>query len=887
MVCLTEGSEDNVILIVDDDIEQLHFMSNVLGNVGYKVRPVTNAAIALSELHTEIPSLIILSQNFGDLSRIDLCCEIKKSTALEPIPVVFISEQNDIDTKLKAFEVGAVDYLLKPIQGEELVIRVANHLKMTCLQNEILKRSVILQKERDEHKKTSDELRLYKKHLESLVDKRTSEISAANEELKQEISNRKNIELSLQKQTRSYRALCDYLHTLSHASDESQLIQKVCDIIHSDCKYPLVWVGFACDDEDRSIECMAWAGKYDAFAPSVKLSWGDNEYGLYPSGAAIRTGKIVINKSSLSNPTYKDWHDQARKERFLSSISLPIAMMDNMIGVLSIYSHEERDFENDEVGLWLELANDLAFGILSLRMKKEREIAENALRESEARYRLLFQKCNDAIFLIDLTDDRILEVNEVASKFTGLSRGDLLNLYFDDLFLKDDSDDASLLEGELMRDRGSISERWLFAKDGKKILLEINSHSIFYKGKLVVMSIGRDITERRESELEILKSKEKAEVANKAKSTFIARMSHEIRTPLSGIIGFSELLLMMNLGSLSGEQLDFIQRISRSSKHMLELVDDFLDLSMIELGRINLKMRQISLGEVIDGAVSDITAMAKEKGVCLELDYHSSKLGHILADRSRIIQILLNLLTNAIKFTPQKGLVGISATGDDKEVIITVWDTGVGICSDKQDKIFNEFEKVSHHSQKDSKGVGLGLAIVKKLVNLHNGDIFVESAEDEGSRFTVKLPRRIEMRVQDSEPLVENSKDQCKHSLSEKRTFLLVEDDDSNRLLMRKVLEMNSIDVIEADCGKSGLKIAGSNSPHVILLDIGLPDMSGVDVFMKLRGDPDTAHIPAIAVTAYAGENDRAIFNQVGFNGCIPKPIDTVTFLKQIEEILS
>jgi signal transduction histidine kinase len=240
---------------------------------------------------------------------------------------------------------------------------------------------------------------------------------------------------------------------------------------------------------------------------------------------------------------------------------------------------------------------------------------------------------------------------------------------------------------------------------------------------------------------EIQDKSRQLEVANKHKSEFLANMSHELRTPLNAIIGFSEVLLERYFGEVNEKQDDYLKDIHSSGKHLLSLINDILDLSKIEAGRMELEPSNFDVGSALSNALTLIRERAQRHGIALgqDVDPH---LGEIFADERKFKQILLNLLSNAVKFTPDGGQINVAARKEDSQAIITVRDTGIGIASEDQAAVFEEFRQVGRDYTKKQEGTGLGLALTRKFVELHGGRIWVDSEPGHGSTFTFTIPLR-------------------------------------------------------------------------------------------------------------------------------------------------
>ena len=366
---------------------------------------------------------------------------------------------------------------------------------------------------------------------------------------------------------------------------------------------------------------------------------------------------------------------------------------------------------------------------------------------------------------------------------------------------------------------------------------------------------------------------------NRLKSEFLSSMSHELRTPLNSLLGFSDLLSQGRAGALNQRQQEYLGHIKGAARHLLELINDVLDLSKIEAGYSELHHEHFLLHEALDEVLPGLRELASRKEIDLRLPTGPSR---IYADRLRFKQVIYNLVSNAVKFTPPGGHVEMCVTQADSYIDISVADNGVGISAEDQKSIFDKFFQVPSTTPV-REGSGLGLAIAKRLVEQHGGKIWVESEPDHGSRFTVSLPLRPEMISPPDRPA--NTAD---HGVSKRRRkrldVVLVEDNPSSRVMMEAMLEPHRVTCY--DSGAAALKGLSNTGPDVIIMDISLPDMSGINVMNALRSSIWTQNVPMIALSAHAMSGDREKFLAAGFDAYISKPIvDSATFQRAIEEL--
>ena len=356
---------------------------------------------------------------------------------------------------------------------------------------------------------------------------------------------------------------------------------------------------------------------------------------------------------------------------------------------------------------------------------------------------------------------------------------------------------------------------------------------------------------------------------SRLKSEFLANMSHELRTPLNAILGFSE-ILKDNLVELSEDQRhECLENIHASGKHLLELVNDVLDLSKIEAGRMELAYDRFPVGNAVREVHNVIRSLSERRDIDLAITVEPPDL-EARADKSKFKQILYNLLSNAIKFTAQGGRVWVSARPENGWLVVDVGDTGVGIPKEYHERIFDEFYQLDTATTRQVEGTGLGLSLTRRLVELHGGDIRVESEVGHGSVFTFQLPL-LGMEPQNGRA---------------RNRILLVEDNASSRQLARMVLNGSGFDVDVASDGAEGLQKARSTLYDLVLMDVELPGMDGLTVTRMLKSDPKTADVPVVALTANAMKGDEQEALAAGCSGYISKPIEVASFVQRIATYL-
>ncbi len=515
------------------------------------------------------------------------------------------------------------------------------------------------------------------------------------------------------------------------------------------------------------------------------------------------------------------------------------------------------------------------------------DVTESVALSDEVRndhlYERLIEAAPDAILKID-TLGRILLVNTEAERMFGYSRAELLDLKVDDLVPHRFRPGHPAVRHEYMtspvsRPMGSGLDLWAVRKDGSEFPVDVKLSPVRSEDDKSVMATVRDITDRRQAEQEIriltgnlVRANEELEVRNKEvvranllKSEFLASMSHELRTPLNSIIGFSDLLSEGGPGPLNDKQRRFPSHIQQGARHLLELINDILDLSKIEAGRVELQQEYFPVVVVLAEVLASVRPVSQSKNIHVENLIPADQ--PVFADRVRTKQIFYNLLSNAIKFTPSGGSVKIECAPLPGLVSITVGDTGIGIPQDDQDIIFDPFRQAAPSTKGIREGTGLGLAITKRLVEGHGGTISVDSAPGKGSRFTFTLP-------DGSVPLHALHAVQQEggaHQADRQNPLVLVVDDEiASQELLTSWLEPQGYQTEIASSGLEALDKARKLLPDAITLNMLMPGKSGLETLYELKHDPETASIPIIIVSVV---DERKVGFALGASDYLVKPV--------------
>lgn len=547
--------------------------------------------------------------------------------------------------------------------------------------------------------------------------------------------------------------------------------------------------------------------------------------------------------------------------------------------------------------------------VVVIRDASARIAAEEALRFSEERFRAAFEHAPEGMALVTM-DGRFLQGNPAICTLLKCSDVELQRLNINDITPPEDRGVEKQRLNRLIIDSSSSLqfERRIIPCHGEPLWVQVTVSLLLREESpfcylcqlhdLTAQKLAESLEKQRQRMDKIHEStvqeKQLAEAANEAKSAFIASMSHELRTPLNAILGFAQLLENGKTTPLTSDQHDAVQNIQRAGWHLLDLINDTLDLGKIESGSLRLSMDDVDLQELLPECVQFITKKAAELHIAVNV---KSRFNFIVnADRIRLRQVILNLLSNAVKYNREGGNIDIACTQRGDRVRIAVSDTGFGLSEEQKSHLFEPFNRLGKEGGK-VEGSGIGLVITKSLVESMHGAIGVESHLGTGSLFWVEFvcgghSRRVSKKNTSDREIAQSLPPFKKNKLSSVsirlRTILCIEDNPVNLLLVRKIIQQRpEWKLIAATNGESGFDLAVREVPDLILLDISLPDISGLELIKRLRGNYITRNIPIAAVSANA--NSQYILDALanGFDRYITKPILLPEFVRTIESLLT
>lgn len=526
------------------------------------------------------------------------------------------------------------------------------------------------------------------------------------------------------------------------------------------------------------------------------------------------------------------------------------------------------------------------------QVEAEQKLLDQRLRDQQFYTRSLIESNIDALVTTDPAGI-ITDVNKQMEALTGCRRDDLIGAPFKNYFTDPERAEAGIkqvLSGNRLTDY-EITAR---ARDGKETVVSYNATTFHDRDSRLqgVFGAARDVTERKrfertlqENNGELDRARAAAEKANLAKSDFLSNMSHELRSPLNAILGFAQ-LINSDAPPPTPSQAASIDQIMQAGWYLLQLINEILDLAQIESGKLALSREPTSLDEVMLECQAMIEPQAGKRGVTLTFPRFGIPF-YVDADRTRLKQVLINLLSNAIKYNQENGTVVVECIRSTPErTRISVRDTGAGLSRDMLLQLFQPFNRLGQERIAEE-GTGIGLVMSKRLIELMGGSIGVESAVGSGSVFWFELNSATEpqlgMETPETAAIVEA---QIRYGEPE-RTLLYVEDNPANLKLIEQLIARRSdIRLLSARDGNLGIQLARAHRPAVILMDINLPGISGIEALAILREDPATAHIPVLALSANAMPRDIEKGLQAGFFRYLTKPIRVNEFMQTLEVAL-
>jgi len=722
--------------------------------------------------------------------------------------------------------------------------------------------------------------------------RQAARLAAANERLRQQIDERKQMTARIEHLNLALRAVRNVNQLITKERDRGRLIQGACDTLIETRGYHCAWIALL-DESGKAVE-SAEAGLGEAFLPLLRrLESGQ----LTPCGQqALGQSQVVATRDVRSACTGCPMADRHNRG---GAMTTRLEYEGEILGLMSICLSADAASDHEEQALFREVATDIAFALHNVRLAEDRQRAEESLRQSEQRFRIMTASAQDAIIMIDHHGD-ISFWNDAATKIFGHAAEEALGRNVHDLIAapRYRAQHCKAFPGFQATGQGAAVGKTLelhaVRKSGEEFPIEMSLSAVAVKGQWQAIAVIRDITERKQAERELAKAKEAAEAANRAKSAFLANMSHEIRTPMAAILGFADVL-----GGIVDrpEAVEAANTIKRNGEHLLQILNDVLDLSKIEAGRLSVERIPCSPCRIVCEVASLMRVRADAKGLPLVVEYPEPIPRTVKTDPTRLRQILVNLVGNAIKFT-EVGSVRlvtrlVQNAGDEPKLQFDVVDTGIGMTDDQIGRLFNPFTQGDVSTCRKFGGTGLGLAISRRLARMLGGDITVTSVPQEGSTFSVTVATGpldgVPFVDRPGEAVLARERSGPRSTRPKARLdcrVLLAEDGPDNQRLISLLLENAGADVTIVENGQKALETAlaaafpkwrkryddPSEPFHVVLMDMQMPVMDGYEATQRLRAEGYAG--PIVALTAHAMSHHRRKCLDAGCDDYLSKPID-------------
>ena len=677
------------------------------------------------------------------------------------------------------------------------------------------------------------------------------------------------VEVGHRRLARLYAVLSQVNEAIVRTRDEQALFAEVCRIVAEQGEFPLAWIGLV---KERAVVPAASCGPEAVYLAEIRVEV-EGELGMGPTGTCIREDRPVVNDDFATNTNTAPWRQPALGHGFRASAAFPFHKDEKPIGALTLYAGRPGAFDPAQVGLLKALCADLSYALAAIADERRRSEAEQALRDSEARYRAFFENLQELVAVCEAVLDNngkvadllLLDANDRHLETFGLKREDVIGRRVSAVFGQEAVGEKLDLYSQVMATgrpisyenhfRGRVFSVTLFRIDGKTLA-----------------QTGTDITERRRAEEALRTAYAQLVEDDKRKNEFLAVLSHELRNPLAPIKNSLYILGRSALGSDQARRAQAV--IARQVGHMGRLIDDLLDVSRVSQGKIQLQRRKLEFGQLVRRTVEDHRATYAAAGIQLDCKLASEPMW-LTADSTRLAQVVGNLLGNAVKFTPRGGRVELTLEPQDRAALLCVRDTGVGMTAAVIERIFQPFVQAEETLDRSHGGLGIGLALVKGLVELHGGSVGAASeGPGRGAEFTIKLP-------------LEDAPEQPTPAPHERpvspRRILVIEDNVDAADSLKEALELSGHQVQVAYNGPEGITKARQFRPDVVLSDVGLPGMDGYQVARAFRADATLKTTFLVAITGYASPEDTQRATEAGFQRHLAKPLS----LQALEDLLA
>ncbi|MCW9025446.1 MAG: PAS domain S-box protein [Gammaproteobacteria bacterium] len=520
-----------------------------------------------------------------------------------------------------------------------------------------------------------------------------------------------------------------------------------------------------------------------------------------------------------------------------------------------------------------------------------RKESEDILKRNEEKFRSIVETTAEGFWMIDPISKCTLEVNEALCNMLGYDEAEMLGKTPMDFVDEDNQQIFIEQTSKIGNTNHRVYDVTLNKKDGTELYTHFNATTLRNEkqGAIAAYAFVTDLSQHYKVEQALINAKEESDRANNAKSSFLSSISHELRTPMNAMMGFAQLLNLGMSGELNDKQQQAVENIMKAGNHLTDLIDQVLELSKVEAGELAINNSEVNYLDVLKECLVLVQPRIDETGVRVIKDYKESDFPVLVSDSTRLKQVLLNLITNAVKYNSENGEIVLSVKEQSNNIFrVCIKDTGTGIPVDKHDNVFKPFDRLGKEAG-TIEGTGIGLTLSKKIMELLGGDIGFESQEGKGTVFWIDVPMTRDKPVGLRNELVDefSLQHRCQKEECPLKTVLYIEDNPLSMDLMKIVVEeFPNINMLSANTGDKGIQLAIENHPDLILMDINMPGMNGFDALKILQKSPASCDIPVVAVTAAAMPREVDQGLTAGFVDYLIKPIDIKKTMDMISGVL-